>query len=47
MLALAYSESGTGTHFYNPEIKVTKDGQILSMNGRKSLLHQHNMQIII
>lgn len=38
MLALAYSESGTGTHFYNPEIKVTKDGQTLSMNGRKSFV---------
>lgn len=38
MLALAYSESGTGTHFYNPEIKVTKDGNNLVMNGRKSFV---------
>ncbi|MBL3519962.1 acyl-CoA/acyl-ACP dehydrogenase [Arcobacter lanthieri] len=38
MLALAYSESGTGTHFYIPEIKVTKDGQTLFMNGRKSFV---------
>lgn len=38
MLALAYSESGTGTHFYIPEIKVTKDEQTLFMNGRKSFV---------
>ena len=38
MLALAYSESGTGTHFYNPEIKVTRDGETLLMNGRKSFV---------
>ncbi|AXK49117.1 acyl-CoA dehydrogenase [Aliarcobacter trophiarum LMG 25534] len=38
MLALAYSESGTGTHFYIPEIKVTKDGQNLNMSGKKSFV---------
>lgn len=38
MLALAYSESGTGTHFYNPEIKVTKDNGTFVMNGRKSFV---------
>ena len=38
MLALAYSESGTGTHFYIPEIKVEKDGSSLTMNGRKSFV---------
>ncbi|OCL86038.1 Acyl-CoA dehydrogenase [Aliarcobacter thereius] len=39
MLALAYSESGTGTHFYIPEIEVTKDeNNILNMNGRKSFV---------
>ncbi len=38
MLALAYSESGTGTHFYNPEIKVTKENETLFMNGRKSFV---------
>lgn len=38
MLALAYSESGTGTHFYIPEIKVEKDSNGLKMNGRKSFV---------
>ena len=38
MLALAYSESGTGTHFYIPEIKVTKEANSLNMNGRKSFV---------
>lgn len=38
LLALAYSETGTGTHFYNPEIKVTKEGDKLLMNGRKSFV---------
>lgn len=38
MLALAYSESGTGTHFYIPEIKVEKDEDSLKMNGRKSFV---------
>ncbi|WP_148624867.1 acyl-CoA dehydrogenase family protein [Aliarcobacter cryaerophilus] len=38
MLALAYSESGTGTHFYIPEIKVEQNGSDLSMNGRKSFV---------
>ena len=38
MLALAYSESGTGTHFYISEIKVTKEANTLNMNGRKSFV---------
>ncbi|MGB5917588.1 acyl-CoA dehydrogenase family protein [Arcobacter sp.] len=38
LLALAYSESGTGTHFYNPEIKVTRTADGLIMNGRKSFV---------
>lgn len=37
-LALAYSEFGTGTHFYKPEIKAnyTADGVVL--NGTKSMV---------
>ena len=42
MLALAYSESGTGTHFYIPEIKVTKNEDSLVMNGRKSFVTSAN-----
>ena len=38
LLALAFSETGTGTHFYNPEITVSKDGDKLLMNGRKSFV---------
>ncbi|ADG92843.1 acyl-CoA dehydrogenase domain protein [Arcobacter nitrofigilis DSM 7299] len=38
LLALAYSESGTGTHFYLPEIKVTRTDDGLIMNGRKSFV---------
>lgn len=38
LLALAFSETGTGTHFYNPEITVSKDGDKLVMNGRKSFV---------
>lgn len=38
LLALAFSETGTGTHFYNPEIKVEKSGDKLLMNGRKSFV---------
>lgn len=37
-LALAYSEFGTGTHFYLPEIKVEfKDGKA-TFNGKKSMV---------
>jgi len=38
LLALAFSETGTGTHFYNPEITVTKENDKLLMNGRKSFV---------
>lgn len=37
-LALAYSESGTGTHFYLPETKADHhDGQV-TLKGRKSMV---------
>lgn len=37
-LALAFSETGTGTHFYNPEISVKKvDGGYI-LNGKKSFV---------
>lgn len=38
ILALAFSETGTGTHFYQPEISVTKNADSLFMNGRKSFV---------
>ena len=38
LLALAFSETGTGTHFYNPEITVSKENDKLFMNGRKSFV---------
>lgn len=38
ILALAFSETGTGTHFYQPEISVTKNNDSLLMNGRKSFV---------
>lgn len=38
LLALAFSETGTGTHFYQPEISVIKNGDNLVMNGRKSFV---------
>jgi len=38
LLALAFSETGTGTHFYNPEISVTKNENSLLMNGKKSFV---------
>lgn len=37
-MALAYSEFGTGTHFYIPEIKVSKDGDKFVFNGTKSMV---------
>ncbi|AXX92284.1 acyl-CoA dehydrogenase [Malaciobacter molluscorum LMG 25693] len=38
LLALAYSESGSGTHFYQPELKVTKKDNKYILNGRKSFV---------
>ena len=38
LLALAFSETGTGTHFYQPEISVTNNNDALLMNGRKSFV---------
>ncbi|PLY05799.1 MAG: acyl-CoA dehydrogenase [Arcobacter sp.] len=38
LLALAFSETGTGTHFYNPEITVINSDNKLFMNGRKSFV---------
>jgi len=37
-LALAYSEFGTGTHFYNPEIKAEVHGDSVTFNGTKSMV---------
>ncbi|MDY0234140.1 MAG: acyl-CoA dehydrogenase family protein [Sulfurimonas sp.] len=37
-LALAYSETGTGTHFYQPEIDLSKSGDTFILNGRKSFV---------
>lgn len=41
-LALAYSEYGTGVHFYNPEINVKKDGDYTVFNGKKSMVTSAN-----
>ncbi len=38
LFALAYSETGTGTHFYLPEITVAKDKENYVLNGRKSFV---------
>lgn len=38
VLALAYSEFGTGTHFYIPESTVTRDGDTFKINGTKSMV---------
>lgn len=35
---LAFSETGTGAHFYIPEIKATHKGDYLQLNGRKSFV---------
>lgn len=35
---LAFSETGTGAHFYNPEIKSAHKGNYLLLNGRKSFV---------
>ncbi|RKD24514.1 acyl-CoA dehydrogenase [Ammoniphilus oxalaticus] len=37
-LALAYSEIGTGTHFYNPEIRADLNGEYTTFNGVKSMV---------
>lgn len=37
-LALAFSETGTGTHFYNPEISVKKVDGGYVLNGKKSFV---------
>lgn len=37
-LALAYSEFGTGTHFYIPEIKAQYNGDEVTFNGSKSMV---------
>lgn len=37
-LALAYSETGTGTHFYQPDISVTEHNGKQVLNGRKSFV---------
>lgn len=37
-LALAYSESGSGTHFGSPEISETKSGSKRILKGRKSFV---------
>ncbi len=35
---LAFSETGTGAHFYMPEIKAVKDSSGFDLNGRKSFV---------
>jgi alkylation response protein AidB-like acyl-CoA dehydrogenase len=35
---LAFSERGTGAHFYNPELKAERDGGELRITGRKSFV---------
>lgn len=38
ILGLAYSESGTGTHFYLPEMKEDQKADYAILNGRKSFV---------
>ncbi|GHV04736.1 acyl-CoA dehydrogenase [Campylobacterota bacterium] len=38
IMALAFSESGSGTHFYLPEIAAKKEGDKFILNGRKSFV---------
>lgn len=49
-MALAYSESGTGTHFYKPELEVTDQGDSETFTGRKSMVtsagHAHYYLIL-
>jgi alkylation response protein AidB-like acyl-CoA dehydrogenase len=35
---LAFSERGTGAHFYSPELRVRRDGGTLRISGRKSFV---------
>lgn len=37
-LALAYSETGTGTHFYQPEITFSQKDEEFVLNGKKSFV---------
>lgn len=37
-MALAYSEIGTGTHFYKPEVTVEVNGESSTFNGKKSMV---------
>ena len=37
-IALAYSESGSGTHFVSPDMTETKSGSRIILNGRKSFV---------
>lgn len=37
-IALAYSESGSGTHFVSPDMTETKSGNKIILNGRKSFV---------
>ncbi|WP_100398811.1 acyl-CoA dehydrogenase family protein [Bacillus sp. FJAT-44742] len=37
-LALAYSEIGTGTHFYKPEVTAEVNGDYTTFNGTKSMV---------
>lgn len=37
-MALAYSEFGTGTHFYKPEIRAEVNGDSTTFNGTKSMV---------
>lgn len=37
-IALAYSESGSGTHFSSPDMTETKSGDKIILNGRKSFV---------
>ncbi len=37
-LALAFSETSTGTHFYQPQIALTKVNETYTLNGKKSFV---------
>lgn len=38
VMALAYSEFGTGTHFYMPETTASKEGTVTTLTGKKSMV---------